>query len=83
LPEGEHIEKPSYNPHPLFLAPQWTRDVALHKPVTLSDPNPINEGRLIDAKGVVGRYVRSHSQGSTHTGLNRWTELEAYGLPAE
>jgi hypothetical protein len=41
------------------------------------------EGRLIDAEGVVGRYVRSHSQGSTYTGLNRWTEIEVYGLPAE
>jgi hypothetical protein len=55
----------------------------LHKPVTLSNPNPINEGRLIDAEEVVGRYVRSHSQGSTYTGLNRWTEIEVYRLPAE
>jgi uncharacterized protein YuzE len=179
IPEGEHIEKPSDNPRPPFLAPQGTRNIALHKPVTLSNPNPISgsaelvtdgnkeagdesmvelrrrlqwvqidlqkqhkiyaiviwhahdelqivhdvivqvaddadftqnvrtlfnndydnsagmgvgnnkeyfenyEGRLIDAEGVVGRYVRSHSQGSTYTGLNRWTEIEVYGLPAE
>lgn len=177
--QGEHIEQPSENPRPPFLAPEGTRNVALNKPVTLSDPNPINgsaalvtdgnkevgdenmlelrrrlqwvqidlekahriyavviwhahdelqivhdvivqvsddadftqnvrtlyhndydnsaglgvgkdkeyfenhEGRLIDAKGVVGRYVRSHSQGSTYTGLNRWTEIEVYGLPTE
>jgi hypothetical protein len=179
IPESEHIEKPSDKPRPPFLAPQGTKNVALNKPVTLSDPNPINgsaelvtdgnkeagdenvlelrrrlqyvqidleepqkiyaiviwhahdtpqivhdvivqvaddadftqnvrtlynndydnsaglgvgkdkeyfenyEGRLIDAKGVVGRYVRSHSQGSTYTALNRWTEVEVYGLPAE
>jgi hypothetical protein len=41
------------------------------------------EGRLIDAKAVAGRYVRSYSQGSTYTALNRWTEVEVYGLPAE
>jgi hypothetical protein len=177
--QGEHIEKPSENPRPPFLAPAGARNIALNKPVTLSDPNPINgaaelvtdgnkevgdenmlelrrrlqwvqidlekphriyavvvwhahdelqivhdvivqvaddadftqnvrtlyhndydnsaglgvgkdkeyfenyEGRLIDAKGVVGRYVRSHSQGSTYTGLNRWTEIEVYGLPPE
>lgn len=179
IPESEHIEKPSDKPRPPFLAPLGTKNVALNKRVTLSDPNPINgsaelvtdgnkeagdenvlelrrrlqwvqidlekphkifaiviwhahdtpqiihdvivqvaddadftqnvrtlynsdydnsaglgvgkdkeyfenyEGRLIDAKGVVGRYVRSHSQGSTYTALNRWTEIEVYGLPAE
>jgi hypothetical protein len=41
------------------------------------------EGRLMDAKGVKGRYVRSYSQGSTYTALNRYTEIEVYGLPAE
>lgn len=177
--EGEHIEKPSEKPRPPFLAPEGTRNVALNKPVSLSDPNPIQgtaemvtdgnkeagdenmlelrrrlqwvqidlekphriyaivvwhahdqqqivhdvivqvaddadftrnvrtlyhndydnsaglgvgkdkeyfenyEGRLIDAKGVLARYVRSHSQGSTYTGLNRWTEIEVYGLPPE
>jgi hypothetical protein len=179
IPESEHIEKPSESPRPPFLAPRGTKNVALNKRVTLSDPNPINgsaelvtdgnkevgdenllelrrrlqwvqidlesphriyavviwhahdehqivhdvivqvaddadftenvrtlynndydnsaglgvgrdkeyfehyEGRLIDAKGVVGRYVRSHSQGSTYTALNRWTEVEVHGLAAE
>jgi len=41
------------------------------------------EGRLMDAKGVTGRYVRSYSQGSTYTALNRYTEVEVYGLPVE
>jgi hypothetical protein len=179
IPESEHIEKPSDKPRPPFLAPLGTKNVALNKRVTLSDPNPINgsaelvtdgnkeagdenvlemrrrlqwvqidleqphkiyaiviwhahdtpqivhdvivqvaddadftqnvktvynndydnsaglgvgkdkeyfenyEGRLIDTKGVVGRYVRSHSQGSTYTALNRWTEIEVYGIPAK
>ncbi len=42
-----------------------------------------HEGRLIDSKGVKGRYVRLYSRGSTYTGLNRYTEVEIYGLPAE
>jgi hypothetical protein len=179
IPESEHIEKPSDKPRPPFLAPLGTKNVALNKRVTLSDPNPINgsaelvtdgnkeagdenvlelrrrlqwvqidleephkiyaiviwhahdtpqiihdvivqvaddadftqnvktvynndydnsaglgvgkdkeyfenyEGRLVDTKGVVGRYVRSHSQGSTYTALNRWTEIEVYGIPAK
>ncbi len=41
------------------------------------------EGRLIDAHGVKGRYVRSYSQGSTYTALNRYTEIEVYGVPGE
>lgn len=39
------------------------------------------EGRLIDARGVAGRYLRLYSQGSTYTALNRYTEVEVYGLP--
>lgn len=38
------------------------------------------EGRLIDAKGQAARYVRLYSQGSTYTALNRYTEVEVYGL---
>ena len=40
-----------------------------------------NEGHLVDAKGVVARYVRCYSNGSTADDLNRYTELEVYGLP--
>jgi hypothetical protein len=39
------------------------------------------EGRLVDAKGEKARYVRCYSQGSTYTALNRYTEVEVYGLP--
>lgn len=41
------------------------------------------EGRLIDGKGVKGRYVRLYSKGSTFSALNRYTEVEVYGLPAK
>lgn len=41
------------------------------------------EGRLIDAKGVKARYIRLYSQGSTYSALNRYTEVEVYGLPAQ
>ena len=41
------------------------------------------EGRLVDGKGEVARYVRLYSQGSTYTALNRYTEVEVYGLPVE
>ena len=40
------------------------------------------EGKLIDAKGIKARYVRLYSKGSTYTDpLNRYTEVEVYGLP--
>ncbi len=41
------------------------------------------EGKLIDAKGVAGRYVRLYSNGSTADEQNRYTEVEVYGLPAK
>jgi hypothetical protein len=42
-----------------------------------------NEGRLIDAKGVKGRFIRFYSKGSTDGVLNEYTELEVYGRPAK
>jgi len=41
------------------------------------------EGRLIDAKGVVGRYVRLYSKGSTADDQNHYTEVEVHGLPVK
>ncbi|HOX01292.1 MAG TPA: discoidin domain-containing protein [Candidatus Paceibacterota bacterium] len=41
------------------------------------------EGRLIDAKGAKGRYVRMYSRGSTFSALNRYTEVEVFALPAK
>lgn len=40
------------------------------------------EGKLIDAGGVVGRYVRLYSNGSTADDQNHYTEVEVFGRPA-
>ncbi len=175
----EHVEKPSEDPRPAFLAPKGVENVALKKKVTSSDKSPITgtldlvtdgdkesrddsfvelhrktqwiqidlekeyeiyvimvwhahntpqlyhdvvvqvsndpdflnnvstvynndwenssglgvgkdkeyfenyEGRLMDAKGVKGRYVRLYSKGSTYSALNRYTEVEVWALPAK
>ncbi|MCJ7778880.1 MAG: hypothetical protein MUP16_11285 [Sedimentisphaerales bacterium] len=42
-----------------------------------------NEGKLIDAKGVHGRYVRLYSNGSNANDLNHYIEVEVYGKPGE
>ncbi len=40
-------------------------------------------GKLIDAKGVKGRYVRLYSNGNTTDPENHYIEVEVYGLPAK
>ncbi len=42
-----------------------------------------SEGKLIDAKGVQGRYVRAYSRGNSNDDLNHWIELAVYGKPVE
>jgi hypothetical protein len=42
-----------------------------------------NEGKLIDAKGVHGRYVRLHSSGNHVNDMNHYIEVEVYGKPVE
>ncbi len=42
-----------------------------------------NQGKLIDAKGIKGRYVRCYSKGGSAGALNCWEEIEVYGLPAQ
>jgi len=42
-----------------------------------------NEGKLIDAKGVKGRYVRLYSKGNTSNDMNHYIEVEVYGRPAK
>ncbi|PTX95608.1 discoidin domain-containing protein [Opitutus sp. ER46] len=48
-----------------------------------SDPAYIetNEGRLIDAQGAKGRYVRLYSNGNTSNDLNEYCEVEVFGTP--
>jgi hypothetical protein len=37
------------------------------------------EGKLVEARGTVARYVRTYSRGSTESALNEYTEVEIYG----
>jgi len=37
------------------------------------------EGKLIDAKGVKGRYVRLYSKGNNSNDLNHYVEVAVYG----
>jgi len=41
------------------------------------------EGKLIDARGVQGRYVRLYSRGNTSNDLNHYIEVEVYGKAAQ
>jgi len=40
-----------------------------------------NEGKLIDAKAVHGRYVRLYSNGNSSDGQNHYIEVEVFGRP--
>ena len=40
------------------------------------------QGKLIDANGVKGRYVRLYSNGNTSNKLNHYIEVEVWGKPA-
>lgn len=39
------------------------------------------EGRIIDTKGLKGRYVRLYSNGNTTSDMNHYIEVEVYGTP--
>lgn len=41
-----------------------------------------HEGKLIDARGLQGRFLRFYSKGSTESALNEYTEIEVYGRAA-
>ena len=43
----------------------------------------VNTGRLIDAKGVAGRYVRLYSKGNTSNEMNNYIEVEVFGKAAK
>jgi hypothetical protein len=42
-----------------------------------------SEGKLIDPRGVRGRYVRLWSSGNTSNDMNHYVEVEIYGTPAK
>jgi len=39
-------------------------------------------GKLMDAKGVKGRYIRLYSNGNTTNKMNHYIEVEVFGKPA-
>jgi hypothetical protein len=41
----------------------------------------VAEGKLFDANGAKGRYVRLSSKGNTTNDLNHYVEVEVYGVP--
>jgi hypothetical protein len=43
----------------------------------------VAEGKLVDPRGVKGRYVRLYSNGNTTNDLNHYVEVEVYGTPAK
>ena len=42
-----------------------------------------SEGKLIDAKGAQGRYVRLYSSGNNNNDLNHYIEVEVFGTPVK
>jgi len=42
-----------------------------------------SEGRLVDAKGAVARYVRLYSNGNNADETNHYIEIEVYGRPTK
>ena len=40
-----------------------------------------SEGRLVDGKGAIARYVRLYSNGNSANELNHYVEVEVYGRP--
>ena len=42
-----------------------------------------SEGRLVDAKGAVARYVRLFSSGNNENQLNHYVEVEVFGRPVK
>jgi hypothetical protein len=42
-----------------------------------------SEGRLVDAKGAIARYVRLYSNGNNADEMNHYVEIEVFGRPAK
>ena len=75
-----------------FYVPVGTTNLALHKPVTASCKPTVGSldlvnylddytGKLIDANGVKGRYVRLYSNGNNENKFNHYVEVEVFGKP--
>jgi len=42
-----------------------------------------SEGRLVDAKGGIARFVRLYSNGNNANNLNHYVEIEVFGRPVK
>jgi hypothetical protein len=42
-----------------------------------------SEGRLVDGKGAIARYVRLYSKGNNANDLNHYVEVEVFGRPSK
>lgn len=42
-----------------------------------------NDGRLVDPRGIEGRYIRLYSRGNTSNEMNHYVEVEVYGIPVK
>ena len=66
--------------------PTFTKDVTtIYDNSASGTDHPYIEtyfGKLIDAKGVKGRYVRLYSTGNTTSKMNHYIEVEVFGKPA-
>ena len=66
--------------------PTFTKDVkTIYDNSSAGTDRPYIEsyqGKLIDAKGVQGRYVRLYSNGNTTNKMNHYIEVEVWGKPA-
>ena len=67
--------------------PKFEKDVTTIFDVTVDTGKDLAyietyEGKLIDAKGAKGRYVRLYSKGNTTNKMNHYIEVEVWGKPA-
>jgi len=42
-----------------------------------------SEGKLVDAKGGIARFVRLYSNGNNANNLNHYVEVEVFGRPVK
>jgi hypothetical protein len=69
----EHIEKPSNKPRPPFMAPEGTKNVARHKPVTSSDEEPY----IGDLEQVTDGDKQAHATSYMELGTGRqWVQID-------
>lgn len=83
IPPGTTVEKPSGKPRPPFMAPDGTTNVALKKPVTSSDTEPIiGEIEMVtdgDKEATDGSYVEL-GQGRQYVQIDLEADCNIYAI---